>query len=172
MSWLLLALALVVAAVVLLWVSHGQRASTGLPKGQVVYADTGAWKRNERPLFSARYRLTGKPDYLVRERGRMVPVDVKPGRSATTPYEGDLLQLAAYCLLVEEQYGQRPAFGYLKYSQALFRIDYDDRLREALQAALQQMRLQWQARDVAPSHDEPKRCLYCGHREACSRRLV
>ena len=172
MPWLLLALILAAAGVALLWFSRRQRASAGLPAGQVVYADTGAWRRNERPLFSARHRLTGKPDYLVQDRGRVVPVEVKPGRMATAPYEGDVLQLAAYCLLVEEQYGKRPVFGYLKYSQALFRIDYSDTLRQALLSALQGMRQEWQAQDVAPSHGEPQRCLRCGHREACSRRLA
>jgi CRISPR-associated exonuclease Cas4 len=172
MPWLLLALILAMAGLALLWLSRRQRASAGLPEGQIVYADTGAWKRNERSLFSARHRLTGKPDYLVQERGRVVPVEVKPGRMAAAPYEGDVLQLAAYCLLVEEQYGERPAFGYLKYSRNLFRVDYSDSLRQALLLALQGMRQEWQAKDVAPSHREPQRCQRCGHRQACSRRLV
>ena len=171
MPWLILTLVLAAAGLSLLWLSRRQRGSAGLPEGRVVYADTEAWRRNERSLFSARHRLTGKPDYLVQDRGRMVPVEVKPGRTALTPYEGDVLQLAAYCLLVEEQYGTRPAFGYLKYSQTVFRIEYSDTLRQALLKQLQSMRQQRQAKEVAPSHWEPQRCQRCGHRGTCARRL-
>ena len=172
MSWFLLALILAATGIALLWWSRRQRFSAGLPAGQIVYADTGAWERSERPLFSARYRLTGKPDYLVQERSRWVPVEVKPSRTVPTPLEGDVLQLAAYCLLVEEKYGRRPTCGYLKYSKDLFRIEYSDGLRQALLSALEDMRKEWKARDVAPSHEEPWRCLRCGHRESCSRRLA
>jgi len=167
-----LALLLAIAGLALLVWSRRQRAAAGLPAGQVVYVDTGAWQRCERPLFSPRYRLSGKPDYLVEERGCIVPVEVKPGRKATKPYEGDVLQLAAYCLLVEEEYGQRPRYGYLKYHQAIFRIDYTGSLRQQLLTRLDRMRQDARARDVVPSHSEPQRCLRCGHREHCRKRLA
>jgi len=172
MPWLLFALLLALAGLALLFHSRRQRIASGLPAGQVVYADTGAWQRCEQPLFSARYGLSGKPDYLVEERGRVVPVEVKPGRTAAAPYEGDVLQLAAYCLLAEEEYGQPPLYGYLKYRQQLFRIDYTAALRSRLLSELEGMRRAFSARDVPPSHDEPQRCLRCGQREHCAKRLA
>lgn len=173
MSWLLLlVLLLVLAGVALLIHGRRQRITAGLPAGQVVYADTGAWQRCERPLFSPRYGLSGKPDYLVQERGRIAPVEVKPSRVAAVPYEGDILQLAAYCLLVEEEYGQPPQHGYLKYHQQLFRIDYTAELRRRLLSELARMRDAFRARDVPPSHHEPQRCLHCGYREHCAKRLA
>jgi len=172
MPWLPLALFLALAGLALFLYSRRQRIHAGLPAGEVVYADTGAWQRCERPLFSARYGLSGKPDYLVKERGRMVPVEVKPGRTAPAPYEGDILQLAAYCLLAEEEYGQAPRYGYLKYRQQLFRIEYTAALRARLLSELAGMRRTFAARDVPPSHDEPQRCLHCGHREHCTSRLA
>jgi len=171
-AWLFLTLLLALAGLVLLVLSRRQRFEAGLPAGKVVYADTGAWQRCERPLFSQRYRLSGRPDYLVEERGRIVPVEVKPSREASEPYEGDVLQLAAYCLLVEEDYGQRARYGYLKYRRAVFRIDYTGSLHRRLLSELDRMRRDFRARDVAPSHEEPRRCLGCGHREHCSRRLA
>ncbi|HDH09491.1 MAG TPA: CRISPR-associated protein Cas4, partial [Chloroflexi bacterium] len=94
---------LLVAALALLRSARAGRRRTGLPSGRVIYADTGAWGRCERPLFSRRYLLTGKPDYLVEEKGRLIPVEVKPTVSPSTPYRSHVLQLAAYCLLVEEE---------------------------------------------------------------------
>jgi CRISPR-associated exonuclease Cas4 len=172
MVWLLLALFLALAGTAFLFWSRQERLSSGLPKAQIIYADTGAWRRCERPLFSQRFRLTGKPDYLVEEGSHIVPVEVKPGQKADEPYEGDILQLAAYCLLVEEQYGQRPPHGYLKYSQALFRIDYTSGLGQELQHRLEAMRRDWRATEVAPSHTQPQRCLRCGHRQVCRERLA
>jgi CRISPR-associated exonuclease Cas4 len=171
-SWLFLALLLAAGGLALLAWSRWQRAAAGLPVGRIVYADTGAWQRCERPLFSQRYRLSGKPDYLVEERGRIVPVEIKPRRQVKEPYEGDILQLAAYCLLVQEEYGQRPRYGYLNYSQAVFRIDYTRGLRRQLLARLETMRQETTAGDVAPSHRDPQRCARCGHREHCRRRLA
>jgi CRISPR-associated exonuclease Cas4 len=171
MPWLLIALSLALVGLALLIYSRRQRITAGLPAGQVVYADTGAWQRCEQPLFSPRYRLSGKPDYLVEERGSIVPVEVKPGRTAAAPYEGDILQLAAYCLLAEEEYGHPPVYGYLKYRQQLFRIEYTGELRQRLLAELEGMRRAFRARDVPPSHNEPQRCLHCGQREHCVKRL-
>ena len=76
---------------------------TGLPQGRVIYADTGAWSRCEQPLFSRRYLLTGRPDYLVDDRRAKIPVEVKSTPSPPSPYRSHVLQLAAYCLLVEEE---------------------------------------------------------------------
>jgi CRISPR-associated exonuclease Cas4 len=172
MRWIGAGLLLAALGLVLLAWSRLQREKAGLPSGEVVYADTGAWQRCERPLYSERHRLSGKPDYLVRERRRLVPIEVKPGRAATEPYEGDVLQLAAYCLLVDEEFGQRPRYGYLKYQQRVFRIEYSSALERELLRRLDAMRQDAVAQDVAVSHGEPARCLACGHREHCDQRLA
>jgi len=129
---LLVALIMVSGLSYLLWArSRAARRETGLPEGEVVYADTEGWEAC-RPLYASRWGLAGKPDYIVRSGGNMIPVEVKPCRRAEHPYEGDVLQLAAYCLLVEETTGQRPPYGLLRYAERSFRIPYDHRLYEAL----------------------------------------
>ena len=170
--WILVALLLAVAGAILIAWSRRQRLRTGLPLGEVVYADTGTWRRCTAPLFSARYGLAGKPDYLIREDGRIVPVEVKPGRDVAEPYESDILQLAAYCVLVEETFGAQPPYGYLQYRRRTFRIEYSRQVREQLQSTLQHMRHDMGGRDVAPSHEEPRRCLHCGHRQHCEKQLA
>ncbi len=172
MQLVLLALILALMGLALLVWSRRERLATGLPRGRLVYADTGAWQRCMSSLFSSRYQLAGRPDYLVEERGRVTPVEVKPGRTAPEPYEGDVLQLASYCLLIEEQYGCRPRYGYLKYAQGIFRIDYTDSLRRQLLGRLDAMRLDLEAEEVFPSHAEPQRCLRCGHQQVCDKRLA
>ena len=173
MAWLLLvALALGGLGAWLLLRAWAARRETGLPAGRVAYVDTGAWERCERPLFSNRRRLTGRPDYLVRSRKGLIPVEVKSGRAPRQPYPSHILQLAAYCLLVEEQEGQRPPHGVLKYQDRAFEIDYTPALRAELLRVLADMHRDLEADTVGRSHEEAARCRGCGYRERCDQRLA
>jgi CRISPR-associated exonuclease Cas4 len=163
-----------VAALALIVLSRAQRAKTGLPAGaRVVYADTGAWKRIERPLFSRRYGLAGKPDYIVEDDGAIIPVEVKPNRVAPAPRESDVMQLMAYGLLIEETLGQgRDApYGLLKYRDAVFQIEFSDDLRARLLDQMDAMRRAGMAREIARDHAEPRRCRACGYRAECGQAL-
>ncbi|NLF12439.1 MAG: CRISPR-associated protein Cas4 [Anaerolineaceae bacterium] len=173
MGWLfLLALALAGAGLWLLWRARGQRRQAGLPAGRLVYVDTGAWNRCERPMFSNQYRLTGRPDYLVTGREGVIPVEVKSGVAPAAPYVAHVLQLAAYCLLVEEQEHCRPPHGIIKYDDRAFEIEYTPALRARLLATLDAIRADLWAGDVEPNHHEPGRCRGCGQRTVCGRRLA
>ena len=145
---------------------------TGLPQGRVIYADTGAWNRCERPLFSSRYLLTGKPDYLVDDRRTKIPVEVKSTVCPPSPYRSHVLQLAAYCLLVEEEYGQPPPYGIIKYHDQTYAVEYTAQLRAQLLSILAEMRQHLTTDDVDPNHANPNRCRSCGYREECEERLA
>lgn len=164
--------ALAVALVAVLLVVWGlrMRAATGLPWAPVSYQDTG-WRAPEKPLLARRIGLVGKPDYLVELRGRMIPVEVKPGRRAPRPYESDLMQLAAYCALVEETSGVAPPYGLLRYAERTFRLDYTPRVREELLALLDEMRTVLAEDDCARSHDDAHRCTGCGFYTQCDEAL-
>ena len=72
----LILIALAAAVVVGWWLFRlGSRslAGSGLPRGEVIYIDTGAWQKQEQPLISREFGLVGKPDYLV-ETGHGAPV--------------------------------------------------------------------------------------------------
>lgn len=173
MTWLLcLALSLGALGLWLLVRSGVARRHSGLPQGRVTYVDTGAWKRWERPLFSERYRLTGRPDYVVHTQSGQIPVEVKSGRAPRQPYPGHLLQLAAYCLLLEEAEGKLPPYGILKYDDRAFEVDYTADLRSALLNLLGDMRRDLSMRDVDRSHDDPARCKGCGYRNQCGQQLT
>jgi CRISPR-associated exonuclease Cas4 len=172
-GWLLLvALLLGGLGLWLLVRSVAARRDTGLPLGRVTYVDTGAWDRCERPLFSNYHRLTGRPDYLVSGRQGVVPVEVKSGTAPEQPYPAHVLQLAAYCLLVEEQEGQVPPYGILKYGDRAFEVDYTPALRTELLRTLDGIRRDLGARDVDRDHDDPARCRGCGFRDRCDQRLT
>ena len=161
----LLALALLVG----LWALRLRRA-TGLPWAPVIYQDTGGYAP-EKPLMARRLGLVGKPDYLLEVRGHTVPVEVKPGRRAGRPYESDLMQLAAYCVLVEETSGAAPPYGLLRYAERTFRLEYTERLRDEVLAMLDEMRDALEDADCERSHNELRRCLGCGFFEQCDQAL-
>ena len=98
----------------------------------------------------------------------MIPVEVKPSRQAAQPQPADVLQLLAYCLLVEETWG-RPAYGLLHYASGTFRVDYTDSARALLLAEIEAVRAARQARDMPRSHDQPGRCAACAFRAECER---
>ena len=153
--------------------ARNQRMS-GLPEGKLVYADTGRWSAVAKPYFSKRYRLTGKPDYLVKTDDGLVPVEVK--RSAAPPggraYDSHVMQLAAYCLLIEEVDGETPPHGFIRYADATVQIDWTEDLRDLLLDTLEEMRDDLGRRDVARSHNDPARCAACGVRHGCGREAL
>ncbi|HDQ71468.1 MAG TPA: Dna2/Cas4 domain-containing protein [Chloroflexi bacterium] len=162
---------LLVLGLLMLWLARRGRASSGLPQGRVIYADTGAWQRLARPLFSRAYLLTGKPDYLVDDGADVIPVEVKSSPAPAQPYRSHLLQLAVYCLLVEESYGRRPPYGIVKYADRAFEVDYTRQLEQELLDTLDDMRADLAAGDAPRDHDEVHRCRACGYAEHCDERL-
>ena len=129
-----------------------QRREAGLPGGRVIYTDTRAWGIVEKPLFSNELGLTGKPDYLVEQNGKLIPVEVETGRVPDAPYDLHIFQLAAYCLLVEKTYGKRPPYGIIHYPNRNFAVDYTPQLELALLDQLAEMRRDENRTNVPRSH--------------------
>lgn len=155
-----------------MWSQRTQRES-GLPSGRLIYSDTSGWQRNEQALFSRRHGVTGKPDYLINDGEHIVPVELKSSNAPRQgrPRSGHVLQLATYCLLVEETYGTRPTYGIIKYADQQFAIDYDADLEAQLLQVIREMRSSLAHDEANRSHTEAARCAVCGVRHACDQSL-
>jgi len=161
-----------VLAVILIWLSFRLRRGSGLPEGEVIYSDTGAWSRNEENLRSDAHGLVGKPDYLVRTGRHVIPVEVKAGAAPDRPRPGHVLQLGAYCLLVEGRFGARPPYGIIRYNDKSLKIPFERSLEQTVLETLARMR----ADAARPSgakrdHADARRCAACGVRDDCAERL-
>lgn len=167
-----LAVLLLLAALLLLWIASRQRRSAGLPGGRIIYADTNRWGRLEKPLYHPELAITGKPDYLVEQGEVLIPVEVKSRRISSAPYDSHIYQLATYCLLVQRAFGKRPPYGILHYANRTFAIDYTPELESALLDILADMRTQERRQDVERSHDSAERCARCGFRSVCDQTLA
>jgi CRISPR-associated exonuclease Cas4 len=166
-----LALFLLVLSVVLLWIAARQRKSSGLPQGRVIYTDTRAWNRLEKPLYDPLTALTGKPDYLVEQNDRIIPVEIKSGWAPAEPHPSHIFQLAAYCLLVEKAMGKRPEYGIIQYRNRAFSIDFTQTLEEELLNLLDEMRRDEKQACFDRSHDEYQRCASCGFNQICDQHV-
>src|SRR5438105_12759382 len=89
----------------------------GLPEGELVYEDADG---EGEPLSSSAYPLVGKPDYIVQlPDGRPVPIELKLSvQDATAPFPNHIVQVAAYCLILEDYFEHVPTYGIVRYADS------------------------------------------------------
>jgi CRISPR-associated exonuclease Cas4 len=188
MSYLLLIIpALLFVALMAHLAAQSAAKRTGLPAGQLIYSDTGyavgrlhpvtineRGEKQEKPLTSRRYGLSGRPDYLVRTPDGIVPVEAKSTMCPASgrAFDSHIFQLAAYCLLVEDVIGANVPYGIIRYADAEVLIDYTPELKDELIELLEEMREARHAEEVHRSHSEARRCSKCSMREICDEALA
>lgn len=159
------------AAVALAGWLYFRRQKTGLPPGTVVYTDTGRCHL-EQPLVSHRYRLAGRPDYLVNIGHGVVPVELKSARwPQSGPRDGEIAQALAYCALVEDVLAVRVPHAIIQYSDGQHTVTYGRAEREGLLALLAEMRESRRCSDLHRSHSNRARCRACGYKTTCGEDL-
>ncbi|MGD0250795.1 MAG: PD-(D/E)XK nuclease family protein [Thermoplasmata archaeon] len=132
--------------------------------GRLVAVDAGA----PATLRSYRYRIQGRPDSLRETSdGSLIPVEVKSrGSPRGGPVRSHLVQVWAYCLLVEESTGRAPPFGILRYADAEFRVRWDAPARQELLAIRAELARPYDGR----ANPSPARCARCPWVAVCDAR--
>jgi CRISPR-associated exonuclease Cas4 len=153
-----------------LWLAGRRQVAAGLPSGRMVFMDTERIRRLENPLYDASLNLIGRPDYVVRRSEGLIPVEAKSSRAPFRPYPSHILQIAAYCKLVEASYQERPPYGIVKYADRAFALDFDSALENRLLDVLAEMRRKERSQPDR-SHESSRRCLACGYRQICDQAL-
>lgn len=145
------------------------RREYGIPDGGITYTDLN---RPAEPLFSSRLGLAGKPDYIVKFEGQYIPVEAKSGVTEE-PYRNHVLQLAAYCILLEETYNRTVPFGVLVYGDGRqFSIPFETNLRREIAGTLGKMRLQLVSGSIKRSHNTVAKCQFCSLRKHCTQKIA
>ncbi len=122
-------------------------------------------------LVAPRYRLAGRPDELRRRPdGRVVPVEFKSRDGpAGGPLPSHRIQVAAYCLLIEETTGRAPPFGLVRYGDGTeYTVPWDAEQRAELLRLLGELRQPYDGR-ARPS---ARRCARCAFRPGCDAAAV
>ncbi len=171
---ILLAAALVVVARAALARRRRHRRLPPLPLGvpyhRAIYQDT---RESPGALLSARsLPLRGKPDILIDEGHAIIPVELKTGRTPATPYPGHVLQVLAYCLLVDEHYHVRPTHGIIRYPTRDVMVPYTAEEERRVRALVREMRDAKRAGvEQHRRHRQPGRCTACGFHDRCREAL-
>ncbi len=176
-AFMALALAWLIGASVFLYRSlrseeaaRATRVKYEMTKGQLVYVDS----EREKPkrFVAARYGLSGRPDAVLVEADAHIPVEVKTGRTPRGPLFSHILQIAAYCLLLEEEYGKAPPYGVIRYGDGSHDIEYNEDLRRLVLQKLGEMRACIVKGEAHRNHTRPGKCLHCSRRSVCPERLA
>ncbi|MBS3149281.1 Dna2/Cas4 domain-containing protein [Candidatus Woesearchaeota archaeon] len=137
-----------------------------LPSGNIFRTDLN---KPSKALVSDKYRLIGKPDYLLNVNGKIIPVEFKTS-SNNKLKDGHVLQLASYCLLVEECFKQKVDYGILDYNGVKYEIPFNDDLKNEL------LKVLFEIRSVREkplrNHENPGRCLNCSYNYGCPENLI
>jgi len=120
-------------------------------KGAVEYVDFG----ESELLVSNKYGISGRPDYVLMVNN--VP---------------HILQVGAYCLLLEEKTGKSVPYGILKYGVDQHIIEYDESLKRTILQKIGEMRDIANGKSAHRNHNRPNKCVGCSRREFCPEKLA
>lgn len=139
----------------------------GLPEGILVYEDADG---EGEPLSSSAFPLVGKPDYVVQvPDGRPVPIELKLGvQNASAPYSNHIIQVGAYCLILEDYFEQPPTHGILRYADREFTIDYTPALRRKVIKLLAEMERCSEQQPPPLARQRAAKCRVCAFQPVCS----
>jgi len=145
------AIALIVIGIMLYTVLLRGTGDIGIFKGKITYLDTQT--KQGKLLKATSLPLIGKPDYLVKVGNDIIPVDIKTGKTPQSPYTSHVMQLMAYCYLIEDVLGTRPKGGYLRYPKKEYKIEYTDEAKESVTRLVSEiLKLKKHNREIHCSH--------------------
>ncbi len=139
-------------------------------KGDLVYIDSAAEK--PKLFVSKRHGLSGRPDAVVMDGEHHIPVEIKTGRVPRGPLFSHILQVVAYCFLLEEEYGKAPPYGVIRYGETNYEIEYNDDQKKLLLQKLAEMRTSIAKGEAHRNHTRPGKCVHCSRRGVCPERLA
>ncbi len=138
----------------------------GLPEGELVYEDADG---QGEPLSSSAHPLVGKPDYVVKlPDGRPVPIELKPSvHDVTAPHSNHIMQVAAYCLILEDYFEQAPTHGILKYADREFTVEYTPALKKKVIRLLSEMAKCSEKEPPPLAKQKATKCRACAFQPIC-----
>lgn len=149
--------------------STSLRKRFGVPPGKIRYVD-GIRMLSPKVLYSRKYELKGKPDMIILENKQFIPIKHKP--TSTKAYENHIIQLIAYCILVEETYGITPSHGVLVLKDGKKeQVEFTEKRREKLLEILQHMRQMFDAQQAPAYFTRFQKCRTCRYERICNELL-
>lgn len=138
----------------------------GLPPGDLVYEDADG---QGEVLYSDQVPLVGKPDYIIQQPdGQLVPIELKLSvQNATSPHSNHALQIAAYCLILEDYSEVPPTHGVLRYANGDFTVAYTPALRKKVLRLLAEMQGYDEKQRPQIARQKVTKCRACTFQPIC-----
>ena len=160
---------MIIAAGIILLILFVLLKSTKVPtpvyKSKTIYS--GHKEKPIEALFSSKFGLVGKPDFILHTKDGLLPLEIKHSNRPNQPYFSHIMQLISYCLLIEEVKGAKPKYGFIQYKGGQpFAVPYTEDMKSFLIKTMKEMR------DYTGSGESPKpirkyKCEKCGYKEDC-----
>ncbi|OYT59000.1 hypothetical protein B6U81_06835 [Thermoplasmatales archaeon ex4484_30] len=129
-------------------------------------------EKDSEEFISEKYGLRGKPDYVIEKDGEFIPVEEKTGRVPKGPLFSHMIQIIAYCMLIEDSMKKKPPYGILKYNGNVYRITYDENLKEVVMQLRENLLHAMKKGEAHRNHSREGKCRNCSRREICPERLA
>ncbi|MDI6601636.1 MAG: CRISPR-associated protein Cas4 [Thermoanaerobacteraceae bacterium] len=138
------------------------KRTIGIKGYRSIYSDA---RGNSKPLHSDIYMISGKPDYIFKRGDDFIPVELK-STVVDMPLEKDIMQLAIYFLLIEENYGIRPQKGRLIYANKAYEIVNNYHIRKRVINIIKEMG-NIKNGTIHRYHVDKSGCHTCLYRDIC-----
>jgi len=148
---------------------NDQKQKYKIQDGKISYSDLN---KPAKPFFSKRYKIAGKPDYIIKKNNRYIPVELKTG-SQNEPQKNHIFQLAGYCHLLEENYGGFVPYGILVYNNMYqYTIPFDPKIRYEFENTINIMRNVMKTGKNFRNHKDVYKCKNCSMQKYCDLKLL
>ena len=128
----------------------------------------------ERPLYSQKLHLAGRPDFIYRHKGKVIIVDLKSHNDTEDAFNHSaqhFLQLLTYSVMYEEVFNEKVSEVQIFYTKNLktSSIKVNKALKDNAVEQILKARSFSTHEDIPPklSGDEAHKCDYCYIRERC-----
>ena len=129
-------------------------------------------QKDNKDFISTKYGLRGKPDYIVEKEGEHIPIETKTGRVPKGPLFSHMIQVIAYCMLLEDTMKKKPPYGILRYDKNIYRITYDENMKKLVLQMKDSIVQAMNTREAHRNHNRKGKCIYCSRRHICPEKIA
>jgi CRISPR-associated exonuclease Cas4 len=154
-----------IVLIVLFFLLKSTKVPLQIYRSKAIYSDHK--EKPEKALYSSKYELIGKPDFILHTKDGLLPLEIKHTNRPEQPYFSHVIQLISYCLLIEEEKGVKPRYGFIQYKRGQpFAVPYTEKMKSFLIKTMEEMRNHIDLGEC-PKQVRRNKCEKCNYREYC-----
>lgn len=126
--------------------------------------------RTEATLESQELGIRGKIDKIEFHEDRIVPVELKTGQSSRTgPWNDHIIQVAAYCMLLEKEHNQKVSHGLIIYynPRIVHNVSINPFMVDEVLSLIGEVNSMLKQDSPPPLAENPNKCSICGLKDTC-----